>query len=227
MLQDVVQIPDTFEATPTLSTPVVSRELSSGMDMTSILLDNWSMIVLILLLLVVLYLFMQRYLYLKNAMRDEGTFMNRIKDYLTEGKVESALKACKNMNTPSSRVIGKGITVLGRPLPDVLQVMNQLRDLEIKRLRRKADVFRLLNVLAICIAALGVVVWMGQLFYLQGGMLDGANLMTPINSLVTGILSATLIYVAFYTIDKQVSMIEIVVDSRVIEFTNFLNKPAT
>lgn len=230
MLSVLAQIQDTFEPTPTLNTPVDITPISSGIDTSSLLVDYWSVFVLILIVLVALYLFIQRYLMLANALRDDGTFMNRVKDYLTEGKIESALKTCKNKNIPASRVIGKGITMLGRPLPDILQVMDQLKSLELKRLQRKAHIFRLLYVLAVCVTGLGLATWVGELFYIAsiygGEMLDNPNILIPVYGLVVGIISSALIYLAYFIIKKRVSDIEISIETRVIEFTNFLNKPA-
>ena len=78
------------------------------------------MVVLLLLSLMACYIFIQRLMVIRRAGKEDETFMNRIKDYIHEGKVDSALNLCRSTNTPSARMIEKGITRLGRPMNDVL-----------------------------------------------------------------------------------------------------------
>ena len=81
---------------------------------------GWIMVVLLLLSLMACYIFIQRLMVIRRAGKEDETFMNRIKDYIHEGKVDSALNLCRSTNTPSARMIEKGITRLGRPMNDVL-----------------------------------------------------------------------------------------------------------
>ena len=80
---------------------------------------GWIMVVLLLLSLMAIYIFVQRLIIIRRAGKEDETFMNRIKDYIHEGKVDSALNLCRSTNTPSARMIEKGITRLGRPMNDV------------------------------------------------------------------------------------------------------------
>ena len=71
---------------------------------------GWIMVVLLLLSLMAIYIFVQRLIIIRRAGKEDETFMNRIKDYIHEGKVDSALNICRSTNTPSARMIEKGIT---------------------------------------------------------------------------------------------------------------------
>mgnify|MGYP000841025520 CR=1 FL=1 len=51
------------------------------------------MIPIVLLSLVTIYIFVERLLVLRDAARQDNTFMQRIKDYIHAGDVESALNA--------------------------------------------------------------------------------------------------------------------------------------
>ncbi len=53
---------------------------------------GWIMVVLLLLSLMACYIFIQRLMVIRRAGKEDETFMNRIKDYIHEGKVDSALK---------------------------------------------------------------------------------------------------------------------------------------
>ena len=64
---------------------------------------GWIMVVLLLLSLMAIYIFVQRLIIIRRAGKEDETFMNRIKDYIHEGKVDSALNLCRSTNTPSAR----------------------------------------------------------------------------------------------------------------------------
>ena len=78
------------------------------------------MIPLLLLSLLSIYIFVERLQVIRRAAREDNSFMERIKDYIHEGNIDSALKLCKKTNTPYARLIAKGISRLGRPMNDVL-----------------------------------------------------------------------------------------------------------
>jgi biopolymer transport protein ExbB/TolQ len=92
-------------------------ETSTAMKLT--LLDltikgGWVMIPIILLSFVATYIFIERYFVIRKASAEDSNFMNRIKDYIHEGKIDAALTLCRSNDSPSARMVEKGITRLGR-----------------------------------------------------------------------------------------------------------------
>ena len=94
------------------------------------------MIPLLLLSLLSIYIFFERLQVIRRAAREDNTFMERIKDYIHEGDIDSALKLCKKTNTPYSRLIAKGISRLGRPMNDVLVAIENVGNIEIAKLEK-------------------------------------------------------------------------------------------
>ena len=66
------------------------------------------MIPLALLLLLCVYVFVERLVVLRAAGREDANFMNRIRGYIHEGEIESALNLCRATATPEARLIEKG-----------------------------------------------------------------------------------------------------------------------
>ena len=95
---------------------------------------GWIMIVLLVLSLLALYIFVSKYLQLRAAGREDKYFVERIKDYVLEGKTPSAIKLCEDTNTPYARMIRKGLTRIGRPMSDVLVIVENAGNIEIGRL---------------------------------------------------------------------------------------------
>ena len=77
----------------------VPVESSGAMKLT--LLDlaikgGWVMIPIVLLSFVAAYIFIERFYVIRKATKEDQNFMNRIKDYIHDGKVEAALALCKS-----------------------------------------------------------------------------------------------------------------------------------
>ena len=97
---------------------------------------GWMMIPLAILLVLAIYIFIERLLTIRNASKEDTSFMDRIKDYIYDGKIESALNLCRDTKSPSARMIEKGISRLGRPMSDVLVAIENVGNLEIAKLEK-------------------------------------------------------------------------------------------
>ena len=89
---------------PDLTSAVTTTPLATEAELNIIDLafkGGWIMIVLLLLSLMAIYIFIQRLMVIRRAGREDENFMNRIKDYIHDGKVDSALNLCRTTNTPS------------------------------------------------------------------------------------------------------------------------------
>ena len=74
---------------------------------------GWIMIILALLFAWGVYIFIERMVVLKSAMKEDKSFMDRIRDYIHEGKMDSAVNLCRQTDTPASRMVEKGISRIG------------------------------------------------------------------------------------------------------------------
>lgn len=194
---------------------------------------GWIMIVLLLLSLMAIYIFVQRLIVIRRAGKEDETFMNRIKDYIHEGKVDSALNLCRSTNTPSARMIEKGITRLGRPMNDVLVAIENVGNLEIAKLEKGFPLIATTAAGAPMLGFLGTVTGMVRAFFdmanagtnvdvtlLSGGIYEA--LVTTVGGLVVGII-------ALFAYNYLVSQVDNVVnkmEARTMEFMDLLNEPA-
>ena len=101
---------------PTL-TPVSGEAQMNLWDMA--VKGGWIMLVLALLSVACFYIFFERLAYIRKAGKEDPLFMERIRDYIRTGEVKSAINYCRITNTPSARMIEKGISRMGRPVADV------------------------------------------------------------------------------------------------------------
>jgi len=88
------------------------------------------MIPLALMGILAIYIWIERMVTIREASKMDKSFMNRIRDYIHDGKIESAINLCKSSNNPSARMIEKGISRIGRPMNDVLIAIENVGNLE-------------------------------------------------------------------------------------------------
>ena len=91
--------------------------------------------------------------------------MKRIKDYIHSGRIDSAEQLCRNTDTPYARLIGKGISRIGRPMQDVLVTIENVGNLEVAGLSKGFTWLATIAAGAPMIGFLGTVIGMVQSFY--------------------------------------------------------------
>ena len=194
---------------------------------------GWIMVVLLLLSLMAIYIFIQRLMVIRRAGKEDESFMNRIKDYIHDGKVDSALNLCRQTHTPSARMIEKGITRLGRPMNDVLVAIENVGNLEVAKLEKGFPLIATTAAGAPMLGFLGTVTGMVRAFFdmanagtnvdvtlLSSGIYEA--LVTTVGGLVVGII-------ALFAYNYLVSQVDNVVnkmEARTMEFMDLLNEPA-
>ena len=195
---------------------------------------GWIMIVLALMLAFALYLFIERLVVLVKATKEDKTFMNRIRDYIKEGKIDSAIKLCRREDTPSAHMIEKGITRIGRPMQDVQVAIENVGNLEISKLEKGLVLMATIAAGAPMLGFLGTVLGMIQTFFNMAqnasGVIEIAALsdgmyqamVTTVGGLIVGILAMFAYNLLVSRIDRVVRQLE----SRTMEFMDLLNEPA-
>ncbi len=80
---------------------------------------GWIMLPIGLLLITTVYIFFERFFYIKMAAKTDAEFMSKIRDYIHQAKIDTALNLCQSTNMPVARMIEKGIKRIGRPLKEI------------------------------------------------------------------------------------------------------------
>lgn len=192
------------------------------------------MIPLAILSMVAIYIFIERYLAISRASVDEINFMNNIRDFIHDGRIDSAKALCRNNQSPIARMIAKGIVRIGRPLSDINAAIENVGKLEISKLEKNIAVLATVSGAAPMLGFLGTVIGMVRAFYnmsmagnnidiglLAGGIYEA--MITTIAGLVVGILGFVCYNILVARIEKVVFMLE----ARATEFMDLLHEPAS
>ena len=192
------------------------------------------MYILVAMFALAVYLFIERLITLKQASKEDNSFMNRIKDYIYDGKIDAAKKLCHDTNTPTARMIEKGISRLGRPMSDVLLAIENVGNLEIAKLEKGLVIMASISGGAPMLGFLGTVTGMVTVFFNMaqktGGTIQLGDLsvgmyqamVTTVGGLIVGILA----YFAYNYLVSRVDSVVRILESRTMEFLDLLNEPA-
>ncbi len=219
-------------ATPPVLTPTI--ETASDLNLWELACKGGIiMIPLLLLSLLSIYIFFERLQVIRRAAREDNTFMERIKDYIHEGDIDSALKLCKKTNTPYSRLIAKGISRLGRPMNDVLVAIENVGNIEIAKLEKGFPWLATTAAGAPMLGFLGTVTGMVKAFYNMASAGNSADISTLsggiYEALVTTVAGLIVGIIALFAYNYLVSRVDGVMnqlESKTMEFMDLLNEPA-
>jgi len=193
---------------------------------------GWLMIPITLLLFIAVAILIERILVIKKSDKEDPTFMNRIKDYIHEGRIDSAINLCRMTNTPISRMIEKGISRLGRPMNDILVAIENVGNIEVAKLEKGFAWVATSAATAPMIGFLGTVTGMVRAFFsmanaganvdvtlLSGGIYEA--LVTTVAGLVVGIIAL----LSYNYLVSQVNRAVTKMETRSMEFMDLLNEP--
>lgn len=212
-------------------TPETAEVTMNAFDLA--LKGGWLMLVLLILLLMSIYVLIERTLVINKAAKEDNSFMNRIKDYIHDGKIDAAVNLCRNTDTPTSRMVEKGISRLGRPTADVMSTIENQGNIEISQLEKGLPVLATSASGAPMVGFLGTVTGMVKAFMDMANA--GANV--DVNILSTGIYEALVTTVgglivgiialfAYNYLTTRIKGIVNKLEMRIMEFMDILNEPA-
>ncbi|QKG81206.1 MULTISPECIES: MotA/TolQ/ExbB proton channel family protein [Tenuifilum] len=195
---------------------------------------GWIMIPLFLLSVTAVYIFVERYFAIRKASKTDSNFMNRIREYIHEDKIDAALALCRSQNTPVARMIEKGIQRIGRPLPDVNAAIENVGNLEISKLEESLPFLATIAGGAPMLGFLGTVIGMIRAFYdmsMAGNNIDVGLLSNGIyTAMVTTVAGLVVGIFAYFGYNFLVARIEKVVfnlEANTSEFMDLLYEPVS
>jgi biopolymer transport protein ExbB len=196
-----------------------------------VLLGGWTMIPLAILSVMTIYIFVERFLMIQKALKDERNFMVKVKEYLVEGKIDAARALCSQTNNPAARMVEKGISRIGKPMKDIVSSIENVGKLEIYQLEKRMGFLATVAGAAPMIGFLGTTLGMIKTFHalkfektielanISGGIMEA--MVTTVAGLIIGII-------AFMAYNFMVSKVDKVIhhmEGASIEFLDLLNEP--
>jgi len=177
-----------------------------------------------------IYFFFERLIAIHKASRSERNFMNNIKDFIYDVKLDAAKSLCKTTNTPVSRMVEKGLERIGRPISEIERSIESVGKFEISKLERNLKILGIVAGIAPMLGFIGTIMGVIKIFYnislsdnisigiISSGLYE--KMITSAAGLIVGVIAYTGYHYLNILLDKVVFKME---DSG-IEFMDILQK---
>lgn len=188
-------------------------------------------IVLTLMLGYVIFVFVERFLALKKATQQEKGFLLKIREYLSDGKIDSAKDYCSRSHSPSARMIEKGISRLGRPIESISASIENAAKLEILRLEQRLSFLATAAGAAPMIGFLGTTVGMVMVFIdlRNASSLDiqviAPGIMTAMITTVAGLIVGIISYIGYNFLVARIDKVVYKMENDALDFMDLLHEP--
>ena len=188
---------------------------------------------LLILSVIAVYIFIERFMAIQKAQKDEPNFIDQIKDFINDGKIDAARSLCEASASPQARMIQKGVARIGKPLEEINKAIENVGTLEIFKLEKNLATLATIAGAAPMIGFLGTVLGMIITFHdikaggqavkiddMAGGIMQA--LVTTVAGLVIGIIA----YIAYNMLVSKVETVVHKMESATLEFMDILQSPA-
>ncbi len=159
--------------------------------------------------------------------------MEQIKLYVGQGKIDAAQALCLQEDSPVSRLIGKGVSRIGRPLEDINTTIENAGRLEIYKLEKNVSVLATIAGAAPMIGFLGTVIGMIlSIFEISnaGGNIDmkllSDGLYTAMTTTVAGLIVGIVGYITYNHLVVKTNKVVYQMEATSFAFLDLLNEPA-
>lgn len=227
MLQTIL-----LQATDVASVVLEEKTLS----IMKLLFDTGTIYITVPLLVmsaIIVYIFVDRYLTISKAAKEDVNFMNNIRDFIHNHRLDSAVAMCKATNTPLARMIEKGLSRLGKPLSDINETISNVGQLEVARLEKGIGTISTLSTIAPMLGFLGTVTGMIVAFHdmaTSGNNLEitdlASGIYTALITTASGLVVGIIGYICYNVLVSKISQVVVLLEGRASEFMDLLNEPA-
>ena len=187
---------------------------------------------LFILLAVALYIYFERLFAIKAAAKIDANFMNQIKDYISNGKIDAAKSLCAQTDSPVARLTEKGVSRIGKPLDDINTAIENAGTLEVYKLEKNVSVLATVAGAAPMIGFLGTVIGMILAFHemaTSGGQAEmgalASGIYTAMTTTVGGLVVGIIAYIGYNHLVNMTNKVVHSMEANAVDFLDLLNEP--
>lgn len=181
---------------------------------------------------VALFLFIERYLYIRKTTKIDENFLHNINELLVAGNIQGAIAYCKNSKFPIANMLERGLGRLGSPIREIESAIENKAKLEIYNMEKNLGLLSSIARIAPMFGFLGTVTGMIRTFHnistsnkieistIASGIYE--KMVTSASGLIVGIIAYVMYTLLTTMIDRSINKMEIVA----MDFIDLLHKPA-
>ncbi|MDP4266562.1 MAG: MotA/TolQ/ExbB proton channel family protein [Bacteroidota bacterium] len=190
------------------------------------------MIPILLLSFLAVYFFVERFIAIRKASKEETNFMSTIKDFIIDGKLDTAKEFCKQTNSPVSRMVEKGIARIGRPLNEIERTLESHGNFEVSKLERNLKILGIVAGIAPMLGFIGTIMGVIKIFYnmsLQDNISIGvisSGLYEKMITSASGLIIGVLAFIGYHYLNILLDKVVFKLENNAIDFVDLLQKEA-
>jgi biopolymer transport protein ExbB len=209
---------------------MIFLEATSRMSILDMMMKGgWLMIPLLLLSIITVFLFFDRYFFIKAHDKSDHHFFNKLKELIKEGKIETAITMCNTADTSESRILAKGIANLGKPVREIYDQMEMEGKLEVYKYESNLYFLGVIAGIAPMLGFIGTISGVIKIFYniskadnisislISGGLYE--KLITSGVGLFVGIIA----YIFYHFLNNKIDKMTQRWEYRSVRFIDLIN----
>jgi biopolymer transport protein ExbB len=190
---------------------------------------GWLMVPLILLSLIAVFIFFDRYFFIRSQRTIDNAFFERLKELIKTGKIDIALALCTSTDCSETRILAKGIQNLGNPLRDIHAQMEMEGKLEVYKYEGNIYFLGVIAGVAPMMGFIGTISGVIKIFYnisladnisislISGGLYE--KLITSGVGLSIGIIA----YVSYHFLNNKINKMVQTWEYHSVRFIDLIN----
>ncbi len=195
-----------------------------------IMKGGWLMVPLFLLSIISIFIFFDRFSYLRSQKQLDPAFYEKLNELIRSGKIDAAITLCESANCSESRILLKGLQNLGRPIRDIYDQMEMEGKLETYKYEGNMYFLGVIAGVAPMLGFIGTISGVIKIFYnisladnisislISGGLYE--KLITSGVGLSIGIIA----YVAYHFLNNRINKLLQNWEFRCVRFIDLINK---
>jgi biopolymer transport protein ExbB len=186
------------------------------------------MIPIILLSFISIYLFIERFIYIRKTSVIDSELINSVVVELKSGHVDNALKQAQDNQASIGRILESGLERIGKPVKEVESYMESTTNLEITKMERDTGYLGIIAGIAPMLGFIGTISGVIKIFYnisladnISIGIIAGGLYQKMICS-GTGLIVGVLAYAAYHFLQMKIDRYTINLQESLIQFFKVL-----
>ncbi|MBL7842131.1 MAG: MotA/TolQ/ExbB proton channel family protein [Cyclobacteriaceae bacterium] len=209
-------------------------ESFEGLSIADLLLKGGIvMIPIILLLFLATYLFIERFLYIRQKAKQQKDLVQNITRMIKDSDIKAATMFAERETSSTGRILASGLQYIGRPMKEIEGVMESTANVEVGEMEKGTGYLGIIAGIAPMLGFIGTISGIIRIFYtislsdnisigiIAGGLYE--KMITSGAGLVVGVLA----YTGYHILNQMIQNFTLRAQRDSLEFIRYIMSPAS
>ncbi|MEJ1240422.1 MotA/TolQ/ExbB proton channel family protein [Chryseolinea sp. T2] len=210
----------------------VTPSAQEGLSLLTLVMKGGAvMIPIVILWIIATYIFIERYLYLRQKTKRQKDFLDNIIRMIKGGDVRGALHYADKDETSTGRILLAGLQYIGKPIKEIETMMESVANIEVGEMEKNTSYLGIIAGVAPMLGFIGTISGIINIFYsisltdnisigiIAGGLYE--KMVTSGAGLIVGVCA----YAAYHILNQLISKFTLRVQRDSLEFIRYIVSP--